>query len=56
MTARKEPTVTVCGLDPDAPPELLTALAALGRAAAEAFGEDATVVLENGPCGCEELQ
>lgn len=49
------PVVTVCGLPDDPDPALVAALEALGRAAFEAFGEPATVVLEDGPCpdpGC----
>lgn len=37
------PVVTVCGLPEDPSPDLLRALAALGAAAAEAFGEPVTV-------------
>lgn len=56
MTAPGDPVVTVCGLPDDAPPELLAALAAIGRAAAEAFGEPGEpveVVISDGPCGCD---
>lgn len=45
-----DPPVTVCGLPDDAPPELGRALAELGRAAAEAFGEPVEVIVSDGPC------
>jgi hypothetical protein len=57
VTRPEEPQITVCGLSEDVPPEVLRALADIGRAAAEAFGEPGdpvTIVFEDGPCGCEE--